>query len=151
MSIITLSDAQAWAEPSKLDITDIDDSLLSQVSNILFGTLQSSFGTDLWVDAASTPKLIRNILAMKYVAWIYNRTYSQNDELSAYATLLNMESDKLIAGIISGALTLVDVPVGVDQGLNKPGFYPTDSSSAQLANVDDYSLGGPKFSLGRTF
>jgi hypothetical protein len=146
---IELGDAQAWAEATKLPITTLDDELVEQVESQVLGKLSVAVDIDDWTTPASTPSLVRNIIAMTYVSWLYSRTYSEDVAGSnEYALRLLAAAEANINAILSGDAVLVDG----DPDAVVPGgpavFYPTDASSALEANSDDMSLGGPKFTMG---
>jgi hypothetical protein len=148
---ITITEAQAWAEKSKLDLkAALDGELEASVVVQVFAQIAQAYDTSSWVDPGSTPKLVRTIVSMLYVSWYYQRTYSEDAGASTYGALLESRATLLINGIIAGNVTLTDLPPGTDT----PGdiaFYPTDTSSAvtDLGEIlEDPSLGGPMFQTG---
>lgn len=147
MPHITVENANAWADQVKLNLGTLDSELEdSQAVQVLAGVAQA-YDTSTWVDTSTTPALVKKIIAMRYVGWYFQRTYSEDDDISTYGILLINEADKLIAGIAAGTLGLPDAPGGV-VNTDAPLFYPTDASSAMCPSIYDMSLGGAKFSMG---
>jgi hypothetical protein len=143
------ADANAWTEGTKLAFTALDAALLDQIESQVLGRLASQFDTSTWLSPASTPRMVKSIVAMFYVAWYYDRTYSEDQEQgNDYAALLRAQAESLILGILDGSIVLPEVPGDEPGG---PAFYPTDDSSAMKPTTADPSLGGPWFSLGTTF
>jgi hypothetical protein len=144
---ITPAEAQAWAEGTKLTIATLDNELELHLSTEVIDRLASAFDTSTWVDSATTPKLVRTIISKLYVAWFYDRQYSEDIEQgNNYADRLKANAETLIAGLIAGTIGLPGVADTVG-----PVFYPTDASSAQQPTVDDPSLGPAAFSMGMRF
>lgn len=148
MSYISVADASAWTEPSKLTIGTIEPKLEEHAAELIINRVSGTFNTSQWADTSSTPKLIRTLIAMEYVAWLYDRTYSDLNEGSTYAALLRQTIDSNIAGILAGSITMDDATSISPRG---PSFYPTDLSSSQEPTYDDPSLGGPAFMMGSVF
>jgi len=147
MSRITVAEAKAWADGTKLTISTLDADLLDHLEEETIRQL-TGFDATTWVDATTTPKLVRTIIAKLYVAWLYDRQYSEDiDQGSNYADRLKTNANNLIAGLIAGTIELP----GVLDVSGSPTFYPTDASSAMTATTDDPSLGPAAFSMGMRF
>lgn len=154
---INVSDAQVWAENTKLPITSIDASLEQQVSTEVLGRLTQTYGAYVpgWVDVTTTPEIVKQVIAMYYVGWLYDRSYSEvvtNESQVSYGATLRNWASMLLADIIRGAVSIVEI--SPNQPAVAPTFYPNDVSStkeAQLANWCDTSLGPEKFSMGKRF
>jgi hypothetical protein len=145
---------QAWVEASRLSSTfdTVEDDLESQVVNQLWARLIGSFDINTWTDENNTPNLIRSILAMQYVAWLYEKSFSTDDEDgSAYATLLRMTAENNIAALLAGTIELPDVPSSVDSTLGQPSFFPNDASSSVYPTPDAPADGPGSFSMGQVF
>lgn len=148
---ISAAEANAWLEPTKLALTTIDEDLESQITIMIFSRLLGSFDTTTWVNFASTPQIVRTVIAMYYVAWIYDRAYSDNGEASDYAERLRQYADLTVAGILGGGIELVEFP-DANAGMSSPSFYPNDVSSAQDPLLSsDPSAGPPSFTMGTVF
>ncbi len=150
MSLITPSDAQGWAESTKLNLSALDASLLGQIETETLARLSSIYVTTGWLDPASTPLLVKVIIAKTYVAWVYDRQYSENQEQgNDYAAMLRQNAEMLISGLIDGTIDIPGVPItGAGSGAS---FYPNDASSALEPTSLDSSLGPAKFSMGKVF
>lgn len=152
---ITVQEAQAWAQgegDSKLTIGTLNAELLNQVEvQVLSALSNSGYDTSTWTNDTTTPKLVRSIIAMLYVAWLYDKAYSEDvDEGNAYAALLRGAAQANIAGILDGTFTL-DGAVLTGVAADSPSFYPTDNSSRLSPTDYDSSLGPAAFSMGQRF
>jgi hypothetical protein len=148
MPRISEQEAQAWAERTKLTITALDTDLEANLAEEVIVRLSSAFDTSTWVSQATTPKLVRVIISKLYVAWEYDRQYSEDiAQGSNYAALLKQNAEALIIGLIAGTIALPGLP----NSAGSPVFYPTDASSSQPATFDDPSLGPAAFSMGMRF
>jgi hypothetical protein len=150
MARVTLQQCQAWAEPTKLSLEKLDADLLSQIETEVLGRIASTYDIGTWIDEATTPSLVRTAVAKKYVAWFYERQYSENvsDSGSSYAQRLDANAEMIIMGLIDGTIELPGVNIGSG---GEPVFYPTDQSSALDPTLADPSLGPARFSMGTVF
>jgi hypothetical protein len=158
---ISLSDAQAWLETTKANLTSLDSSLEQQVTTEILAKLADTlsdptFGTPTWVDRNTTPEIVRQVIAMYYAGWFYDRQYSEvlASEGNSYGLLLRTQADLIIAGIISSSILITEILPNLPQ--TAPVFYPTDASStldAQMANSnpDDKSIGPSYFQSQKVF
>jgi hypothetical protein len=148
MANISVADAQAWAELTKLTLSALDADLEAQVSTQVLSRIAQAYDVSGWTTTSNTPKLVKNIIAMTYVSWLYSRQYSEDETGSnEYAIRLLAYAETLILGIISGANDLDETPEQVGP-TTVPLFYPTDASSALEPSTDDPSLGPAKFTMG---
>jgi len=149
MAHIDTADANAWVEQTKLKIATFDAAFLDQIEAQVLGRVASQFDTSTWVSPATTPKMVKSIIAMWYVAWLYDKTYSEDQEKgNDYAALLRAHAESLLVGILDGSIVLPEVP---NQEPGSPSFYPTDDSSAMCPTPEDPSLGPARFSMGSIF
>jgi hypothetical protein len=149
MARINAADAQAWAEATKLPFASLDPGLIAQIEAQLIGKFSTAFDTSTWVDTTNTPELVKSVIAMTYVSWYYNRTYSEDQEnLNDYAVWLLGQANALMMGIIDGSIILPGVVV---PSVGTPAFYPNDASSALCPTFEDPSLGDSSFSMGQRF
>jgi hypothetical protein len=147
MSRITVQEAQGWAEGTKLTITTLDTNLLDHLEEEVIRQLASAFTVTAWIDATTTPKLVRTIISKLYIAWIYDKQYSEDVNVpSSYAARLKENANLLLAGLLAGTIELPG-----NLGVVTPSFYPTDASSALTPTFDDPSLGPAAFSMGMRF
>ena len=161
MARITADEAQGWAERTKLSVNPLDTDLCTQIEEEVLSRLAQVYDTTSWVDPATTPRLVRVIVSKMYVAWFYDRQYSENQEQgNDYAKLLRTNAEMLITGILDGSIQIPGVP---EQNIQQAYFYPNDASSAidpDGPNVPtilgssvilDTSVGPSKFSMGQRF
>lgn len=157
MSHISVSDAQAYATPRKLDLgTSLDGDLENSVAVQVLAQIHPAYDTTTWVDEATTPRLVQSIIGMYYVAWYYQRTYAEDTGTATYADRLLRWGQMLINGILAGNTILTDVPTG-STSYGQPSFYPNDQSSAVDAGDLDTtdpergSVGPAYFTMGQVF
>lgn len=164
MARISIDDARAWVESTKLSPVALDLDHLSQLEEEVLDRIASVYDISSWIDKATTPRLIQVIIAKTYAGWLYDKYYSENqNQPNKYSQLLKQNAETLIQSIISGTITIP----GTDP-TNSVGavFYPNDASSAinpntgyydpalnsvLLANNGDTSVGPAKFSMGSVF
>jgi hypothetical protein len=146
VSLITLAEAQAWGEKTKLApawASGLDDELLEQVQVEVLGNMSSVADTSTWVSSATTPGLVKTIIAKLYVAWLIDRQYSEDQDLSSYAALLRATALTLQASIVSSE---IDIPGVVVDGDGLPSVYPNDTT------LDRYGCPyGPYFRMDAIF
>jgi hypothetical protein len=147
---ITLAEARAWLEPTKLTLSTLDSELEAQVATQVFAQLLGTFDTTTWVNAGSTPKAIRTMISMYYVAWTYDKHYSDDAENNAYADKLRRYADIMLAQLIAGTLELEELP-DANIGVSSPSFFPNDESSAREPSDLSPSDGPPSFTMGTRF
>lgn len=148
--LITVQEVNGWLEKTKSLITALDSELAGSVTEQVFATVRQVIDPASWIDASTTPTIIRKIIAMLYAGWYYQRTYSEDEETNSYGLLLIGQAERLLAGIASGALIIdgATPAVSVAAGLGRPNYYPNDLSSSLSPTIDDPSLGGPRFTMG---
>jgi len=155
MAHITANEAQAWAEATKLTVTSIDADLEASVSDLILSHLATQFDVSMWVDNNTTPKVVRRVIAMNYIAYLIDKTYNQSEpSTDSYARLLRARVDLVISGLLAGQMVLTDDPNPADAQAGQPMFYPTDESSALTpadTNFLDMSVGPAAFSMGTIF
>lgn len=149
MARVQLSEVATWVEPAKVPITVLDPELLSALEEEVLVQLAPQYTTTTWVDPATTPKIVRVIIAKMYASFHIDRAYSENqDGGNDYAARIMANANMLLTGLVSGSFELPESPPG---NASTPSFFPTDFSSAQTATSDNPEFGGPYFSLGRVF
>lgn len=150
MARVTLTEVQAWLESSKLPITSLDAELLAHLEEEVITQLATVYDTSGWTSNLNTPKLVRTAISKYYASWYIDKAYSENqDEGNDYAQRLQENADMLIAALVGGQVVIPEVPAPSNP--RTPSYYPNDASSALEPTAEDPSLGGPYFSLGRTF
>lgn len=140
MARIVLADAQAWLDGTKLTIADLEPALLAQVESQVVSSLDNAFDVTGWLDDTNTPAIVKTIIAMNYVAWLYDRSYSEDQESgNDYAALLRAQAAALQAGLVDGSIV---IPGQEAENVGSPEFFPNDSSSV-LAPTDLLPANGP--------
>jgi len=126
MARITLQEAIAWGEKTKLApaLASLDAQLLDQIEAEVIGNLAAVADASTWVDSDTTPSLAKTIIAKLYVAWLIDRQYSEDQELSAYAALLRASAIQLQTAITDST---IDIPGAIVTGDGLPSSYPTDT------------------------
>jgi len=145
MARITLQEASAWGEKTKLApaLVALDMLLLEQVESEVLGNLASVANTATWADSATTPTLAKTIIAKMYVAWLIDRQYSEDTDLSAYSALLRASALNLMNGILDSS---IDIPGVIVESDGLPSVYPNDQT------VDRFGQPyGPYFTMDATF
>jgi hypothetical protein len=125
-NLITLQDAQAWGEKTKLAPAwqnGLDTSLLEQIQVEVLGNIASVADTSTWITPLTTPGLVKTIIAKLYVAWLIDRQYSEDQDLSSYAALLRTSANSLMTGIVASE---IDIPGVIIEADGLPSGYPTD-------------------------
>lgn len=148
---ISIEEANAWADKVKLNFGNLDTELEASQSVQVLARVSQIYDISSWVDSITTPSLIRKIIAMMYTGWFFQRTYSEDEDVSTYGMMLIAQAETLMQGIIDGSITLVDIPPGTDLLSSSPVFYPNDASSALDPTTLDHSLGPEKFSMGKVW
>lgn len=149
MALVTVDEVQAWLERSKLTLAP-DDTLPEEqtASEVVLSRLSTKFDVTKWTSTASTPKLVRKIIAMLVAAWRYNTVYSETgDSGNPYADKLEARAELLLQQILDGALVLQDVTNDGPAVKGTLSFYPTDASTA----INDKNDKGRVFTMGQVF
>ena len=147
---LAVEDINALGDGTKLVFTEVDGDLEESVRVEIFSQVGVRYDTTTWINTADTPKLILKIMAMFYVGYYYQRVYSEDDNPNNYGFLQIQRGQRLIDGIIADAVDLPDIVIPPKNN-SQPSFFPNDASSALVANFDDPSLGGPKFTMSKVF
>lgn len=153
MARVTQLQVKSWTENTKMGnavgIVSLDTELLTQIEDELLARLQGAgYDTTTWLDANTTPSTIRTAIAKKYVSWIIDRQYSEDEDLNAYAARLDANAESIMTGLVDGTIVIPGTP---EVSISQPSFYPNDASSASKPTYDDTSLGPSKFSMGQIF
>jgi hypothetical protein len=151
MARILLADAQAWAEGTKMSLGALDAALLAQVESQVVAELDSSFDVTTWVNDTNTPAIVKSVIAMLYVSWVYDRQYSEDQEQgNDYAALLRGQAASLISGLKDGSIIIPGQSPDTGPS-DTPVFFPTDASSALPATPLQPELGPASFHMGVIF
>ncbi|MHA2047125.1 MAG: hypothetical protein ACW99G_20225 [Candidatus Thorarchaeota archaeon] len=149
MALIDVDDVQPWLEPTKLRL-DHDDPLTEEPfqSEFVKSRLAScDIDVTTWLDAATTPTLIKSIIGMLVAAQRYNTYYSETEDAgNAYANKLEERASMLLEGVCSGSIDLLDITDDpATTGFGSPLFYPDDSVGILVPEE------GVRFTMGKKF
>ncbi len=138
---VTLPEVQQWLEPTKSTLATVDTELEDTAFQIVSSNLAQSYSVATWIDANSTPKLVRKVIALLIAAWEYGRLFSQNDGFGEYPDRLEAMAFAILQNIVDGTADLTDVP-GDPVEASGPLFYPTNNSSAsEVIDSLGYTVG----------
>lgn len=163
MAHILVSDAQAWLESTKANLTSLDPALENTISNNVLGRLADTysdptFGVPTWTDNTNTPALVKQAIAMLYAGWYFDRQYSEvvAAEGTSYGLVLRNYAETLIVGIINSSIELVEISPNMPATAPGGAMYPNDVSSTTAAlqantDRDNTSLGPPMFGVQKVF
>lgn len=142
MAYLTPKQVQQWLEKTRFTVTEIDAAREITARDLVFGRVGDKYDTTPWLNDATTPSLVTNIMSGFYAAWLYNSIFSEDQGSSDYADFLLRMLNGLLDQISSGGL---DLPGEDPSPLGTPVFFPTDAS-------DTDGLGNEiKFTMGATF
>lgn len=111
MAYINIQEANAWTDKSKLNLETLDVELEKSLASQVLARVSQVYDVSSWVDSNSTPQIIRKIIAMLYVAWHYERVYSEDSSTSDYGIMLMDQAEALLNSIADGVIQITDIPV----------------------------------------
>jgi hypothetical protein len=161
MAHFSVQEANAFLESTKLSVSAVEAELADQMALQVLPRLAAVYDTSTWVDDTTTPELVSSLIAMLYVATVYDRTYSDNTDpsLSNYARSLRRIVEANIDGLLNGTIVLPEQP-DVADGVGTPLFFPNDTSSmlnraaeceGGMGTLDDPANTDASFSMGSVF
>ena len=131
MARVTPDDVQVYLDPDLFEIPENDLIPEEQTfADQVFSRVSTAYDVSTWVDAATTPGLVRRILAMLIAANRYNKAHSEDDDAgNRYAYKLENRAWELVNMIVSGQALLYDATLLISDVID-PKFWPTDASGA---------------------
>lgn len=128
MAVISVEEANAWADKSKLILDALDTELVVSVTDQVFARISPVYDTTSWSTPLNTPSIVRKIIAMLYVAWVYERTYSEDGGQNTYSMRLFEQAYGILDGVADGTLAIEDVnlPGLTTVQIDAPGYYPSE-------------------------
>ena len=139
MSYLTPQRIQQWLEKTKFTVTDIDVSREQTSRDLVFGRVVSRYDTSAWLDDATTPTLVLNLMSGYYAAYMYNSIVSEDMGQSDYAPNLIRQLNSLLDGISNGELDIIDE---VASTLGTAAFFPTDvQDTDEQGNEIKFTMG----------
>ena len=140
---VTVKEVQSWIDDTiiKIDPSDLMEEQYA-FGEAVVGKLAARFDTSEWVDATSTPLLVRSCIAMLCAAWRYNILFSKSGggTRSPYSDELEMkvwgkdESGGIINGLLNGTIDL-----------------PVDDAPAKVGTLTGFTDDAAKFKIGLEF
>lgn len=157
---VSLEEIQQWLERTRLSVDAIDEHLQETAKELVFSRTSRAFDQSGWVDADSSPALIRKIISMYIASWTYQRTYAESvgEGTNAYAAKLEAMAESLLKGLEEGTVQLTDVSSIDDTQTQTPSYWPNENTGNtqqyDAANtplgLDQYSE-DIKFTMGAIF
>lgn len=152
MPLIDVDDVQPWLEVSKLRLDSSDELLEEPYQSEVVRSRLASCDIDVtaWIDAATTPSLVKSIIGMLVAAQKYNTFYSETDEGAGnpYANKLEERAMMLLEGICAGTIDLLDITDDpATSGFGSVIFYPDDTVGVLEENEEE----AVRFTMGRVF
>ena len=109
MAYINIALANAWTDKDRLNLTTIDADLENQIASQVIERASQAFDTSLWQNTATTPTIIKSIIAMMYVGRSGQaRTQDNINGVDNYWTKLVEDAMRLLDSVIRGELVLRD-------------------------------------------
>ena len=109
MAYIDVALANAWTDKDRFNLTAIDVNLENQIASQVIERASQAFDTSLWVNTATTPTIIKSIIAMMYVGRSGQaRTQDNINGVDNYWTKLVEDAMRLLESVIRGELVLRD-------------------------------------------
>jgi hypothetical protein len=140
---VGIAEVQSWLDPGKLLLPN-NDPLPEEFNQatIVLARLSQVYNTATWVDAATTPMLVRVIIAIRIAANRYNKSYSEeSDAGNKYANKLERMAENLLQDLANGILQLTDAE-STNPSANNPIFYPDDLTGAsQIVDAQGFIIG----------
>ena len=133
MAILTTALVNAWTDKDRLNLTTLDNDLESQIASQVIAQASQAFDTSSWISEATTPMLIKSVMAMMYAGREYqNRNIDAVDDITFYGSKLIQDAEALLNNIISGLIVLKDttntvVPMSTS---SKISYEPIESNPA---------------------
>lgn len=129
--LIDLHEAKAWLSETKIDLNELDDVFVDQLQSEILGRLSSVYQTSSWLTPSTTPTIIRKIISMRYVGWLYLRSFSEEAVENAYGMRLLIEADDLLNDATSGQLPIEGIDgviITPDMSYGVITFEPSDDT-----------------------
>lgn len=148
MPLIDVDDVQPWLSDSLIRLDSNDELPEEPIQSELVKSRLSAcqLDTTTWIDAASTPDVVKIIVAMLVAAQRYNAVYSETeDDGETYGDKLEARAQLLMDGICAGSVELIGVDSPATTGTGSISFYPDDLVG--LVNTEE----AVRFTMGKVF
>lgn len=134
---ITVGEVQAWFQGTRLTVTESEIQAFELVATTtVFSALSRKYTTTSWLNQVSTPDIVRAIISMFVAAWVYQRSYSDNADLSSYGTWLEGKAYHLLEAAANGDLLIPGLVPDQDLGFNVTDFFPNEDSPGPYIAMD---------------
>jgi hypothetical protein len=138
---VTLDEIQQWLSNTKYSVEEVDEQLEETSRTLVFSMLFNTFDVSTWVDATSTPAIVRKVISLWIAMMEYRRALAEEDMgADSYAVFLQSLFDKLMVGVSNGSLEIPEVPGATDE-LTGLSFYPTDDEDFDVDNARRFEIG----------
>ena len=147
MARVTTAEVQAWLSGDRHVVTE--DDLNDQLEELVLTRCAESFDVSTWTNAATTPELVRSVIACLTAAFFVRKVYADQDEDPAYADKLERLAWTTLGQIETGKLTLQDVDEDVLTEVQEQytaGVFPGDDE--RLEEDGDHII---RFTMGEVF
>lgn len=144
MAHVTVAQVQQWLNSSKypLNLASLPTEQEHGAAEGVFAALEQRYDTSTWVDEATTPSLVRHIIAMLCASSLLRIAISEDDGIAKYCDWLDKRAQTLVDGLVSGALVLVDAPTDPEApAAASISFWPTQAAT-DIWEDDPYADGG---------
>lgn len=141
-AVVTLDDVNAWLAPTKYALTAIDAHVEDIYQVAVFAKLGQVYDVSGWVSPATTPALVRKVIAGLTAAHEYERRVSEDVvDGDNYADKIRRWSSELLSGIYGN-----EFDIGQDQDTDLAtarslSFFPTDSQDSDPDYARRFLLG----------
>ena|GEM_PF-6344239 len=130
MAHVTVDEVQHWLDPDKLLIPEndpLDED--AEIAPTVLARIAVAYDVSAWDDVASTPAVVRKIIAMLIAANRYNKVYSETEDAgNRYANKLEGIAWNRVDWIVEGKLILFDALDVLIADFARPMFYPDDNT-----------------------
>jgi len=142
---VSLAEVQQWLERTKLTLPALDAELEATAKELVWSALGAVYDNTSWVNAASTPPIVRKIISLLIAPWTYERQYSEDisGEVGNWGTKLETMANMLLTGLADRTL---DIDGVLPTSSQEPIFWPNDNSVDEQGN-----LLAPVFTMGQVF
>ena len=136
MAYIDVALANAWTDKDRFNLTAIDVNLENQIASQVIERASQAFDTSLWQNTATTPTIIKSIIAMMYVGRSGQaRTQDNINGVDNYWTKLVEDATRLLDSVIRGELALRDEDGEIIPVISAGAIYGEPTESEPFFNV----------------
>lgn len=150
MALVGIEEVQSWLTETRLLLSHDDDlDEEANVSELVRSRLAHTFDVTTWTTIATTPTLVRKVIAAKVAALRYQKHYADQADELPFADKIMEWADTTLEGIAEGKLKLLDVvtddEVTEAETARSIAFKPDDNTAIEDEDDDR------KFTIGQLF